>query len=382
VAFSPDGRLALTGSEDDTARLWEVATGKPVGPPFQHRARVRVAAFRPDGRHVLTCGDDNRMRLWDMPHAAAGDPEQVKFWVNALTGLELDEAGGVRVLDAAIWKERRQRLGPDESGHPIKDDVSWHLWQARESEDSVQWFGARWHLDRLVAAVPADRDYRRRRALAAAHLGDWAAASRDFGGAVPPGNEDVQTKSWHALTLAAAGDWRKSRQACASLLGATRATANPATANDVAWCCSRFADSGTDPEEALKLAEKAVANDPKDANRLNTLGAALYRARRFREAVDALEKGMKLQGQGGTAWDWLFLAMAHQRLGHADEARNWLRKAGDWIDKAVKDDVKEAAPGIGIDWDNRLELQLIREAAEELIRPGRRAVPRPPEHQP
>jgi WD40 repeat protein len=35
AAFSPDGQTILTG-DDNRAQLWEVATGRPVGPPCRH----------------------------------------------------------------------------------------------------------------------------------------------------------------------------------------------------------------------------------------------------------------------------------------------------------------------------------------------------------
>src|SRR5882762_9248504 len=54
VAFSPDGKTALTGSQDQTARLWDTATGKPLGPPLWHGQLVGAVAFSPDGKTVLT----------------------------------------------------------------------------------------------------------------------------------------------------------------------------------------------------------------------------------------------------------------------------------------------------------------------------------------
>src|SRR4029079_3201879 len=38
VAISPDGRLAATAGDDGTIRLWELATGSPVGAPLRHEA--------------------------------------------------------------------------------------------------------------------------------------------------------------------------------------------------------------------------------------------------------------------------------------------------------------------------------------------------------
>src|SRR5262249_55218522 len=83
--------------------------------------------------------------------------------------------------------------------------------------------------------------------------------------------------------------------------------------------------------QALKFVERAIASNPTRypaATYRNTLGIALYRAGRYDEAVQRLNESIALQKQGGTYRDWLFLAMAHHRLGHADEARRGLDQAG------------------------------------------------------
>ena len=55
----------VTASDDNTARVWEADTGKPVGVPLQHQGAVNSAAFSPDGRRVVTASWDKTARVWD-----------------------------------------------------------------------------------------------------------------------------------------------------------------------------------------------------------------------------------------------------------------------------------------------------------------------------
>jgi WD40 repeat protein/tRNA A-37 threonylcarbamoyl transferase component Bud32 len=67
VAFSPDGQTVLTASACGAQR-WEVTTGQPVGPPlhYQEQGHLWAAAFSPDGRTILTASADTTARLWDV----------------------------------------------------------------------------------------------------------------------------------------------------------------------------------------------------------------------------------------------------------------------------------------------------------------------------
>ena len=66
MAFSPDGKAVLTGSDLGTARLWDAATGRPLGHRrCAIRASVAGVAFSPDGKTVLTGYEDGTARLWD-----------------------------------------------------------------------------------------------------------------------------------------------------------------------------------------------------------------------------------------------------------------------------------------------------------------------------
>jgi WD40 repeat protein len=70
AAFSPDGTRVVTASEDNTARVWDAATGNPLSPPLHHQQGVRSAAFSPDGTRVVTASEDQTARVWDVPLAS------------------------------------------------------------------------------------------------------------------------------------------------------------------------------------------------------------------------------------------------------------------------------------------------------------------------
>jgi WD40 repeat protein/3',5'-cyclic AMP phosphodiesterase CpdA len=67
LAFSSDGSLVVTASDDGTARIWETINGHVATVLGGHRGWVRGAAFFRDGRSVVTACDDGRARIWDVP---------------------------------------------------------------------------------------------------------------------------------------------------------------------------------------------------------------------------------------------------------------------------------------------------------------------------
>jgi WD40 repeat protein len=127
VAFSPDGKRLATANRDGTARLWETASGKPLGPPLSHGNQVVAVAVAADGNTVLTGCRDGKARLWDgtagkllgepLEHAGAitavafspddqtlltaGNDQTCRLWDRTATA-----------LDAAAWRSEWQAIHP------------------------------------------------------------------------------------------------------------------------------------------------------------------------------------------------------------------------------------------------------------------------------
>jgi len=141
IHFSPDSRYLVVASDlDDSAQVWEVATGKPIGLPMKSDGMVTSANFSADGRWIVTASMDKTARVWD---AMTGEPKfaplKLDSWVgwaefsqngrSVLTGPPLrvwDAATGASVdtpIDASILTPKGNWLVT------VSDDLEARLWE-------------------------------------------------------------------------------------------------------------------------------------------------------------------------------------------------------------------------------------------------------------
>jgi hypothetical protein len=412
TVFSPDGRTVWTGSWDGTAQVWDAATGLSVSPPLEHGGEVRALALSPDGRTVVTGSREGTARLWDVatmrsigptlllqgwvsriqfsrdgktfftdtqfpretrvwhvPAQVDDDLPRVQAWVETITGLQVDGQGIVRSLDPRAWRARWEQLR--ELGGPPKMDSGWLvdpvLYGAEPTARAQQfirrerWSEAEMAFNEAIAARPhngyisQDRTWLRiRRNLASSRP---EAGRGEIDSAVIESPGDLWLRRRQILSRLASGDRDGLIQARANLLDRFSGVDSGSDANEVAWACCLVPDVNDRLDVVVRLAEWAVRDaSVRDGSTLNTLGAALFRAGRFQDAIGCLDLGGRARRGVEEPLDWPFLAMAHHHLGRRDEARRWLDRLRN---HQPSDDPNKF-------WDE-LEIRLLRSEAEAVI---------------
>ena len=135
VAISPDGRCLLTGSTDQTARLWDAREGRFLRALKGHSGEVTSVVFSPDGRRVLTGSQDGTARLWD-----AETGEALRTFPH-----------GSRVATVAFSSDGKRILSGGEGRGGVLDGTA-RLWDAETGEPLRTLHGSR------VASVAFSRD--------------------------------------------------------------------------------------------------------------------------------------------------------------------------------------------------------------------------------
>ena len=164
VAFSRDGTLVATASDDASARVWSAATGEPLTPSLRHGTGVAQVLFSADGSRLVTIAD----RYIVVGDASQPFPRDVQVWdartgesVGGVIGHDEDVTAvavspdGTRVLTAS---GQRAQLRDAASGAPVGNaaELGADITSARYSADgrriatAAGSFIQLWDADRLT----------------------------------------------------------------------------------------------------------------------------------------------------------------------------------------------------------------------------------------
>ncbi|MBX3747732.1 MAG: hypothetical protein KF833_20685 [Verrucomicrobiae bacterium] len=111
AVFCPEGVLLLTGSWDAYARVWDTRTGRLVGVPMLHNARVAEVAFHPSREMIATASSDGAARVWRVGGGEAGEIAAqhggqtgvTAFSADGTLWLTVSRDGVVRAWDTQTW---------------------------------------------------------------------------------------------------------------------------------------------------------------------------------------------------------------------------------------------------------------------------------------
>jgi WD40 repeat protein len=122
VTFSPDGKLLISGSNDKTIRVWDLASGKELRRLVGHGQPVWSVAVSPDGKLVASGSFEEAacLRLWDLASGQElrrlnGHPSRVtsvSFAPDGKTLASTSHDGTVRLWDVASGKLHWQMAFP------------------------------------------------------------------------------------------------------------------------------------------------------------------------------------------------------------------------------------------------------------------------------
>ncbi|THU76147.1 WD40 repeat-like protein, partial [Dendrothele bispora CBS 962.96] len=204
VAFSPDGERIVSGSYDKTVKIWNAKTGAPVGDPIQgHSHWVTSVAYSPDGERIVSGSSDKTVRVWNAKTGAPeGDPFQGHSdWVTSVAF----SPDGERIVSGS--DDNTVRVWNARTGAPERDPLQGHIGSVSAVAFSPD--------GELIVSGSGDNTVRTWNARTGAPKGDpfqghthWVtsvACSLD-GERIVSGSDDKTVRVWNARTGTPEGD--------------------------------------------------------------------------------------------------------------------------------------------------------------------------------
>ncbi len=333
-AFHPSGRLAVRAVEREDIELIDLEGGEVLAQFHAPDAPSTVAlAFDASGSRLVVVSDNHRGQLWDLRALAERLETMGLGWDQRLFE-------PVSRFDPRVGQSRRD---------PIVIEVREPAWRLA--------------MRRGVAAEDPERS---RAAF------DEAARAFDVALGAEPRHHLVRAR--RAVLRLAAGDHDGYRDDCQALAASTdleadgRQTLDDERRNLVAWGAALGPDGGLDPDVLTGLAQSVLRAMPANHERMNTYGATLVRAGRLEEAQAVLEEAIVLHGEGGTPYDWVFLALAERLAGrHDDDVQALLIDVRDWLDRALVGRLDNPRIPYPLSWHHAVQIRtLLNEAADPI----------------
>lgn len=336
IAFSPDGKRLASTSNDRHIKIWDVVRGTEVLSLAGQLNTNSKVAFSPDGRQLVQSGYSN-LFVWE-----------TELTKSAATSMPMLESASSEQLDAQSARAR-----------------DWHYSECQRAEGNHEWHAAAFHRTQLQEIELDEPEHLAKRGVAYAEMGRLDKALDDWDNCFDSFTQPNDLIEWsyrRAIVRLLHDDAAIYRQICRQLWDKYSSTASIDQANRIAWLCCLGPDSGVSADDYVKLAQRG-ATDMRVPGRLNTLGACLYRAQRYEEAIGTLNLSMMLQGRGGLPHDWAFLALSHAAVGDVETSREYLEKTTAWLTEQKQRADNEEPVDPVYSWNNRIELELfLREA--------------------
>jgi tetratricopeptide (TPR) repeat protein len=246
----------------------------------------------------------------------------------------------------------------------------WHARHAAEQESRKNWFAAAWHLERMAQASNADDALRARLARAQIHANNYDRIDPvNADRLVSALNEDdVATAYGLAWFYLRQGRLKDYQRLCVETAEGMGSSEDPFLRSAWLRLYTVGPDATGDAQALVQRVRSELASYRQPLVFHQALGGALYRAGQYEDAIVELTAALEHEPRAeAQVLNWLFLALAHQQLGRADEARLWLGKADAWIARVARDVPADvvAIPDVGL--RTAVSFRLLRREAALLI---------------